>query len=149
MHFPLLVLATSFASLHCASGFVLSGSSARGRGSASSEFQRTYTRGIRSSSNTNTAMKRRTTSGRGSSPLASDRLTVGREHRVFSLVRVFGACFCGVAWRRCTQHSSCMVQSMIHDTVHALLRKPYRADDYWIKHRFRAIWCGPCVVPLL
>lgn len=51
-------------------------SSARGRGSASSELHRTYSRGIRSNSNTNTAMKRRAAPGRGSSPLAmSDRLT--------------------------------------------------------------------------
>lgn len=112
MRLPLLVIAASFASFHCTRGFVLSGSSARSRGSASSELHRTYSRGFRSS-NTNTAMHRRAALGRGNSPLAmSDRLTVGRERRFFNHVRICGACFRGAAWGRCI-HSSGVVKSAV------------------------------------
>lgn len=113
MRFPLVVLAASFALLHCARGFVLSGSSVRSRGSARSELDRTYSRGIRS--NTNTAMKRRPASGRGSSPLAmSDRLTVSREHRYFRHMRVFGACFRGVCGDDAHSSSSGVVKSQVY-----------------------------------
>lgn len=112
MRFPLLAIAASFASFHCTRGFVLSGSPGRSRGSADSELHRTYSRGIRSS--TNTAMHRRAASGRGSSHLAmSDRLTVGRERHFLAMFESTMLAF--VAWRGENAYSSGVVKpDMVH-----------------------------------
>lgn len=103
MRFPLLVLAASFVSLYRARGFVLSGFSLRNGGPASPELQRAFSRGITSSGDTTTAMKRRAVSGRGGSPLAmSDRLTVGRERGIVKACASFRCLRVG----RCLQRGS-------------------------------------------